>query len=294
MSDFPDNEHLNRAAEHLQAQRWQEALREADLALETEPDLLDALLYRGIALSRLGAYETSKEAFQRAIAVAPYNAKAHYNLAVHYHANAQLDAARASLQEALRIDPKYQEAAALSRQLASEAPAEEPTPTEPTPTEAAREPQRPYGSGTYSQDPTKPTGWGYSQPRPDQIPAIGTMGRWWTGFAWLVALLSFPATLVAWAYLLPLALTSQGDPNKLQSLVQKEMTSNPVFALVFISVMALGFAAILWVVVDLFNRRGPWSWLIGAALFGVAGHLCCFSCGMPYIFLPLYLLLRRN
>lgn len=58
---------IDLGAQLLEAQRNEEALAQLDAVLEREPDLALALLYRGIALYRMAAYEDALDSLERAV-----------------------------------------------------------------------------------------------------------------------------------------------------------------------------------------------------------------------------------
>jgi len=295
MPEEGPNAHLDKASRLLEESRWQEALHELDKALQLSPDLPDALIMRGIALSRLGAAETASESFRKAIMIAPYNAKAYFNLAVHYSATAQTAAAIEMAREALRIDPQYQAARQLLLDLEREALAKASAPAPDQPAGQAI-PQAPYGSpppGAPAGAPA-PHGWGYSQPRPGTIGFINSLGKGWTGLAWFLAVASIPPLLIFWSYALPIAYKAKGNQEEFAKMVEQAALANPLLMLALLGMVGVGLLALLWVLVDLIHRQGPWTWLVGMGVLGIGGLVCCGSLGMPFVLLPLYLLLRRS
>jgi len=81
-----------------------------DLALQTDPQNIDALLNGGTLAFESGALEKARDYFRRAIVLDPENALAHFNLGSVLDDLRELEEARKHLRQAVRLDPNYPDA----------------------------------------------------------------------------------------------------------------------------------------------------------------------------------------
>ena len=88
--------------------------------LGSDPLAWDTL---GVTYSQIGAYESSSNAFRRAVALAPYNPAYQYNLATSLVAAGNLNAAEQAIDSCLELDPKYWRAHLTLAQLRRQTPA---------------------------------------------------------------------------------------------------------------------------------------------------------------------------
>ena len=82
-SPEPPNEaeqHLEQAYSYKEADKFEDALREADAAIKLDPSLADAHNLRGIALEELGRTEEAVKAYKQAIGLDPEFSEARSNL----------------------------------------------------------------------------------------------------------------------------------------------------------------------------------------------------------------------
>jgi len=93
------------------------ALTLFDRALAARPAHAEALVNRGVVLSRMGRLAEAAEVTERALAVEPNRVRALLNAARYRIALGQVDRARAHLRRALAVDPQNAEAAAALRAL---------------------------------------------------------------------------------------------------------------------------------------------------------------------------------
>jgi hypothetical protein len=111
---------IDQATQSLQNSQFQQALELIDQAIAIEPNVSDTHVLRGICLSQLGQPDAAVEAFRKAMLLSPYNAKAYYNLAVHYNSLGQKKEAADLAREAVGVDPRHSGARQLLGQLEQE------------------------------------------------------------------------------------------------------------------------------------------------------------------------------
>jgi len=87
-----------------------EASQAYDLALQSDPDNIDALLNAGTLAYESGNFQKAGDYFRRAIALDPDSALAHYNLGSILDELGEAETARQHLRQAIRLDPSYPDA----------------------------------------------------------------------------------------------------------------------------------------------------------------------------------------
>jgi len=103
-----------RAASLEEQGRWSELRTVAEFWTAHDPDNPDAYLALGIAMRRLAAHEAAVESLSRAVALAPKNAQAWFNLGLAYRASGNSGALRRVVDTLALLDE------ALARRLRSE------------------------------------------------------------------------------------------------------------------------------------------------------------------------------
>ena len=149
-------------------------------AVEAEPQDESAWRLLGGALASGGDPPGAVDAFQHAVEISPDSAKNHYNVAVALQGVGRIVEARASLAQALILDPGYQQAQARQQELnsllpddsgASAAPDAPPTSSYTAPSDSASTEQpvlRPVLDSPKSRVPPPPPPGGYAPPPPVQ------------------------------------------------------------------------------------------------------------------------------
>lgn len=107
MSEEQVKQFIDQATQSLQGGNFEEALNLVEQAIALDERASEAHVLKGIALSQLSRPDDATAAFRNAIMHGPYNAKAYFNLAVHYYALGQEVQAEEMAREAVRIDPKH-------------------------------------------------------------------------------------------------------------------------------------------------------------------------------------------
>ncbi len=100
----------NLANDFLRQGRFDEAMAQAKMAIEIEPDYADAHNCLGFALFQTGQFADAISHFQAALKIRPDFASAHNNLGMALLRTGQLDEAASHFQEALRIQPDLADA----------------------------------------------------------------------------------------------------------------------------------------------------------------------------------------
>ena len=149
-------------------------------AVEAEPQDESAWRLLGGALASGGDPQGAVDAFRHAVEISPDSAKNHYNVAVALQGVGKIVEARASLAQALILDPSYQQAQARQQELnsllsdSSDAPTAPYTPpassyTAPPDISAQEQPVlRPVSDSPASRVPPPPPPGGYAPPPPVQ------------------------------------------------------------------------------------------------------------------------------
>jgi tetratricopeptide (TPR) repeat protein len=100
---------VNRGIAHYGLKRFSDALADYDRAIALRPDNADALSNRGNALDRLGRHEEALASYEAALALRPQHVEALYNRGVTLHALRRFGEALASYEAALALRPEYPE-----------------------------------------------------------------------------------------------------------------------------------------------------------------------------------------
>ncbi len=293
---------LQQAAQALQGGQLNAAVELAEQSLTHDRENVDAWLVRGIALSQLHQPKPAADAFHEAIKIAPYSAKAHYNLAVHLHQLGQKQDALQSAKTAVECDTSHAGARELVQRIESElglsGPTTEPqtpyghaaaeagasseTPNPPyAPGPQGSQPQPPYGS---NPQPGSPYGQPPGGPPPSQqygrynegfqgpvhsIPWIERMGSAWTTIGLVIVALGAIMFVFSLADTIAQFSDMAGgrlNPNRMQGF----STTDIVQAVL---AFALFSFEVVWIIFDIADRRSNWLWLlpffVGCCCLGV-------------------------
>ena len=99
--------HLAAGDEHFKEQRFEDAGREYQKAVDLDPDNALALLYMGDATYARGSYDLAQAYFGESLAIAPSPQAFRFLGDAIVHADGSLARARGCYEEALRLDPSY-------------------------------------------------------------------------------------------------------------------------------------------------------------------------------------------
>lgn len=263
-------EFVRQATEALQGGDAARALELATQALASDPGNSEALVLKGIALAQTGQPAAATEAFRGAIAADPSNPKAYYNLATHYYQQGEKNQALAMAQEALRADPGH----AAARELVSLIEGEQAPPT------AAAPPETPYGT-PYSAPEYRQ---GYDQPA-HAIQFVGNLGPKWLNLGWGLVAASAAVFVISWIMVGPQVMeqiqAAMKDPQAAQAM--RNNVGNLGLSIVS---WIIQIGTLVWMVLDIADRRGNWLWILPFAI-------CC-CCGMQWLVMPIYFLNGRK
>lgn len=242
---------VERAINLLNARNFAEALEISRSLLVTDPANSQAKLVEAIALSNMGNRSDAAEAFESAIALDPSSTKARFNAAVHEYNAGDLHNATKFAEETLDLDPSYQPARDLIQRMKGSKPAE-------------------IGEVSYPRQSASE----FDQPY-ENVDIVRSLGSKWIVIGWCLSILSCALILM------PLAkIVSSGvAPGAGISI------GNLGLGYVLAGVLVNGLS-IIWMVMDIIHRRGPFGWLVG--------HIPAGCLGLGFITLPLYILLGRK
>jgi tetratricopeptide (TPR) repeat protein len=269
---------LNQATTALQQGQFEASLQLADQALAADPSSGNAYLIRAIALSRLGQADLATAAFRSAIDVMPTSSPAHYNLAVHFHAQGMKRDALDSARRALELDANNGQARDLVNLLNTELGYGEVQPTQSAPMGSPYAgvpgPSGPYGGAPGSAPSAEYYRQGYSgaQTQGGAVAFVDRMGTKWDTFGLVLVVLQMVALVYGlinlanqWPLIMEAARTGQ----------QANIPTTPLQTGFQIISWVLLFVSMFWVITDVINRRNHWLWI-------VLYVLCC-CCG-PFQF----------
>jgi len=294
MSEEQAKQFLEQATQSLQSGQFQQALDLAQQAISLQ-ESDEAQILRGIALSQLNQPDGATEAFRRAISLNAHNPKAYYNLAVHYYALGQKNEAIEMAREAVRIDSKH----AGARDLVTRIEAELNPPVDAGAprimddgTTVSGGPQGsagPTAQGPYQSPPMgnyeRP---GYSTAGVHSLQFVERLGKTWDTIAWIIIVIVFAVFVISWitnfgqimeAFSNPAAARRMGGMNAFSSMNLFQM-------LLSIVGMLARLGGLVWMIMELSDRRGNWLWLLP--------YILCCCCGVDWLVMGIYLLAGRQ
>jgi hypothetical protein len=120
MSQDQAKQFIEQASQSLQSGQVEQALALIEQALALNDRDSEAHILRGICLAQTNRPQEAGDAFKHAIGLSPYNAKAYYNLAVHYYSLGQKHEALNMANEAVGVDPRHSSAKELVARINAE------------------------------------------------------------------------------------------------------------------------------------------------------------------------------
>lgn len=275
---------VERAVQAIQSAQYQQAADLADRAISLEPSDTEAHILRGVALSQLGHANEATDSFRRAIQLSPQNSKAFYNLAVHYYGLKEKERALEMAREALRIDPNHTPARELVDRIQGEL-GVPPSPEVPQPPAEAMDVPQPQPQPFAPQEGSyyRPGYYDYNEPV-HSLRFVEALGKIWDGIGWVLSL----GCMICWisyvVLLAPVLTKFMSNPSVLRTMNNQTFGPAPTLNLL---VYCFVFLMIIWMIIELLDRRGNWMWLL-PILFSC----CCLR--ITWAIVPMYILFGRQ
>lgn len=304
MSEEQARQFLDQATQSLQSGQFQQALELVDQSIALKEADSEAHVLRGIALSQLSQPDQATEAFRRAISLGPYNSKAYFNLAVHYFGLGQKPEALEMAREAVRIDAKHAGARDLIARIEGESQAagtiQAPTTPDPsrigdplaqpteTPSGVAPGPGGP-APGTPYQNVPPPGGYyrpGYETSGVHSLQFVANMGKTWDTIAWVLIITSVATFVISLVMFLPMYAEIFQNPQNMQRMSTMGFGSSIASTILQIVSWLATLSSLVWMILELSDRRGNWLWLLP--------YILCCCCGFHWVPMGIYLLAGRQ
>lgn len=303
MSEEQAKQFLDQATQSLQSGQFQQALDLVDQAIALHETNSEAHILRGIALSQTGQPDAATDAFRRALMLSPHSAKAYYNLAVHYYSLGRKPEALEMAREAVRSDSQHAGAKDLVARIESEGqPSQDVVaprlddplkPGEPQPISQA--PTGMQGPGPVSpQQPmspyqTPPGGYyrpGYETSGVHSLQFVANMGKTWDTIAWVLVVSLLAIFVVSLILNLGMYMEMFNNPEAFQRMGALGMGTTAAQLILSIVGILARLAALVWMIMELSDRRGNWLWLLP--------YILCCCCGVDWLVMGIYLLAGRQ
>lgn len=310
MSEEQAKQFLDQATQSLQGGQFQQALELVDQSIALKGDDAEAYILRGIALSQTGQPDVATESFRKAISLAHNNPKAYYNLAVHLYSRGQKSESLEMAREAVRLDTKHAGARDLVTRIEMEAQPDAgvkaprveeplaPTGMEPPPGTGMSAPSSPSDrpptaltpSSPYQTPPSQQPPGGYYRPGYEtggtqSLQFVDNMGKTWDTIGWALigaSLIVFVALLVLF---MPLYAEIFRNPENMSRMGTMGIAGGGLSMVLQLVGYLAQLLSLVWMILELTNRRGNWLWLLPFIL-------CC-CCGFQWIPMGIYLLAGR-
>lgn len=317
MSQEQVSQFIEEAQQSLQSGQFDSALELIDQAIALDENNSDPYVYRGIALSQLGRPEEATEAFRNAIMHGPYNPKAYFNLAVHYYQLGQAMQAEEMAKETMKIEPNHPGARDLLIRIENErkpaapqssigafpgdplaappsseppkpvtidpgasSPSSEGPVSQEPPLQQPYQTQQPYGGPP--QTPVQPTGYyrpGYDTSGTHSLQFIANMGKGWDTFGWILAIGTMVVGGIVWASAFSIMAQVFSNPEAFAGS-SPWMTPGVSVPLQILDMVGR-LVALVWMILELADRRGNWLWILPFVI-------CC-CCNLPGVVMAIYL-----
>lgn len=298
MSEEQAKQFLEQATQSLQSGQFQQALDLIDQSIALKDGDSEAHVLRGIALSQLSQPDQATEAFRKAIMQGPYNVKAYFNLAVHYFALGQKAEALEMAHSAVRIDPKHAGARDLIIRIEGETQAANAfqPPTTPDPSRIGDPLAPPVEGGAPApgpsapyQQPVPPGGYtrpGYETSGTQSLQFVANMGKTWDAIGWGLIITSLVVLVASVALFFPIYAEMFRNPENIQQMSTMGMGGGALSMVLQIVSWLASLGSLVWMILELTNRRGNWLWLLP--------YILCCCCGFHWVVMGIYLLAGRQ
>lgn len=293
MSSEQSKAFLDSATQALQGGQFSQALELVEQAIALTPEDSEAFVLKGIAHSQLQQADEATEAFRHAIMLAPVSVKAYYNLAVHYFAIGQKAAAVEMAHEAVRLDPQHVGAKDLLNRVEAETRPGHPAAPDPSvhdplaaPPEGTAGPQQPgQPAGPYQAAPQTFYRQGYESKNVHSIAFIENMGKSWDTVGYAIGAVSTVLGVTSLVQQFQFYSSHNWDFVAAQQALQAQ---GPVYGnmLLFLLGMFTLLMSILWMIMDITDRRGNWLWFLP--------YVLCCCCGLQGPVMMIYIWKGRD
>ncbi len=88
-------------------ERFEDAIKSLDKALEEDPNYIEAILNKGVMFVNLREYNEAVSCYNKVLSLQPKNAAAMYNISLVHARQGKSSEALGALEEATKIDPRY-------------------------------------------------------------------------------------------------------------------------------------------------------------------------------------------
>lgn len=238
----------------------------ADL-LSKNPESLTGLVLSGIALSQGGRVKDADNEFEKAIAMAPQDANAAFNYAVHLSATERPELARSMAYRVLQLDPNH----AGAKQIASDLVSTEPV----IATGLAKEVETPSAESAPVEAALNPNA------ETHLIKWVADLGAGWDVIGWL--LVGISAVLFIAAVFLMAASIMQSGTISIMDLAKQQP---PSVRLLLQVNLVFPYLSAFWMILDILDKKGNFLWLAPMVL------LCLLQ--IQFLYLPIYIVVERN
>jgi tetratricopeptide (TPR) repeat protein len=289
MSMEQAKEFIAQATQSLQSGQIAQAMDLANQAIALDPTNAEAFILKGIASAQSNQPEAASEAFGEAVRLDPNSSKAHFNLSVHQYGLGQKMDSLESSRKALQADPSHAGARDMIARLETELGIAAPAPTTQMVTPPS-DGNTPYG-GAPTQTPQNNPYYRspYDAQAPQQqagsVPFVENMGATWTTIGWVLVGVGLVLAVASMATQWGTIMEAFSNPQAAQSRSPFAMSSGPGMIFSLLGYIPL-FGSLVWMCMDIANRRGNWVWLVP--------YVLCCCCGLPYIPMGIYMLAGRN
>lgn len=282
MSDFATKQFIEQAQQSLGSGKIAEALEFAQQAAALDPANAEALMLCAVAFSQLNRPLEADDAFAKSAELTPTNPKLYYNWAVHHYSMGNKQEALAKGRNALDLDPSHASARDLVIRLEGELGLRSAAPTY----------DAPPVPGPFPQGSVQPPTHYYANYEPPlhSLKFVEKLGPTWDLLGWGFGGLRMLMFLISLAQMSKVLSDASSDTSQVMTNIANnplyyQSGSNPVISGVAILLM---LAVLVWLILDILDRRASWLWLIPYVVF------CCCTCSaFDWIILPLYVFVGR-
>jgi hypothetical protein len=255
-------EMVHKALAALERGEVERARVTAQAAVRADNGNAAAFSVLGVTLVREAKPEQATEAFRKAVFLAPTDARIAFNLAAHQFALGNIRQARDVVVECLKDDPAFEEGKALLKRI---------------------DEQQHEGTVEFIlPEVTLPQWEPVEGEEPHVLPFMRGMERSWTRVGWAfvaVALIAMIGLLLFQPFIMSAVDKGAGTPP-----IEFKRDAGSILT-IFLLVVS-GIFSIVWMLVDIVDRKMRLVWLVPA--------VACCTCGLHGLPHALYMFMRRT